>query len=84
MSKEIKLSDGKLAVIKDGKGLDLLNAQKKAKTSDYLVCSLCTGFRHRSCSQRHAYYGRLSAGIILHRLGRAVRTIFNRWLFLDP
>ena len=34
MSKEIKLSDGKLAVIKDGKGLDLLNAQKKAKTSD--------------------------------------------------
>ena len=28
MSKEIKLSDGKLAVIKDGKGLDLLNAQK--------------------------------------------------------
>ena len=40
MSKEIKLSDGKLAVIKDGKGLDLLNAQKKAKTSDEIPYEL--------------------------------------------
>ena len=34
MTKEITLSDGKIAVIKDGKGRDLLNAQKKAKSSD--------------------------------------------------
>ena len=40
VSKEIKLSDGKLAVIKDGKGLDLLNAQKKAKTSDEIPYAL--------------------------------------------
>ena len=40
MSKEIKLSDGKLAIIKDGKGLDLLNAQKKAKTSDEIPYAL--------------------------------------------
>ena len=40
MPKEIKLSDGKLAVIKDGKGLDLLNAQKKAKTSDEIPYAL--------------------------------------------
>ena len=40
MSKEIKLSDRKLAVIKDGKGLDLLNAQKKAKTSDEIPYAL--------------------------------------------
>ena len=40
MSKEIKLSDGKLAVIEDGKGLDLLNAQKKAKTSDEIPYAL--------------------------------------------
>ena len=40
MSKEIKLSDGKLAVIKDGKGLDLLNAQKKAKTSNEIPYAL--------------------------------------------
>ena len=40
MSIEIKLSDGKLAVIKDGKGLDLLNAQKKAKTSDEIPYAL--------------------------------------------
>ena len=40
MSKEIKLSDGKRAVIKDGKGLDLLNAQKKAKTSDEIPYAL--------------------------------------------
>ena len=40
MSKEIKLSDGRLAVIKDGKGLDLLNAQKKAKTSDEIPYAL--------------------------------------------
>ena len=36
----IKLSDGKLAVIKYGKGLDLLNAQKKAKTSDEIPYAL--------------------------------------------
>ena len=40
MSKETNLSDGKLAVIKDGKGLDLLNAQKKAKTSDEIPYAL--------------------------------------------
>ena len=34
------MSDGKLAVIKDGKGLDLLNAQKKAKTSDEIPYAL--------------------------------------------
>ena len=33
MAKEITLSDGKIAIVKDGKGLDLLNAQKKAKTT---------------------------------------------------
>ena len=44
MSKEIKLSDGKLAVIKDGKGLDLLNAQKKAKTSDEIPYALIAEF----------------------------------------
>ena len=40
MSKEIKLSDRKLTVIKDGKCLDLLNAQKKAKTSDEIPYAL--------------------------------------------
>lgn len=45
MAKEITLSDGKIAIVKDGKGLDLLNAQKKAKTSDEipyaLIAELC-------------------------------------------
>jgi len=45
MAKEITLSDGKTAIVKDGKGLDLLNAQKKAKTSDEipyaLIAELC-------------------------------------------
>lgn len=40
MPKNITLSDGKLAVIKDGKGIDLLNAQKKAKTSDEIPYAL--------------------------------------------
>ena len=40
MSKEIKLSDGKLAAIKDGKGLDLSNAQKQAHTSDKIPYAL--------------------------------------------
>ena len=40
MTKEITLSDGKIAVIKDGKGRDLLNAQKKAKTSDEIPYAL--------------------------------------------
>jgi hypothetical protein len=40
MTKEITLSDGRLAVIKDGKGRDLLNAQKKAKTSDEIPYAL--------------------------------------------
>ena len=45
MTKEITLSDGKVAVIKEGKGRDLLNAQKKAKSSDEipyaLIAELC-------------------------------------------
>ena len=40
MTKEITLSDGKIAIIKDGKGRDLLNAQKKAKTSDEVPYAL--------------------------------------------
>ena len=40
MTKEITLSDGKIAVIKDGKGRDLLNAQKKAKSSDEIPYAL--------------------------------------------
>ena len=40
MTKEITLSDGKIAIIKDGKGRDLLNAQKKAKTSDEIPYAL--------------------------------------------
>ncbi len=40
MTKEITLSDGKIAKIKDGKGIDLLNAQKKAKTSDEIPYAL--------------------------------------------
>jgi hypothetical protein len=40
MTKELKLSDGRTATIKDGKGLDLLNAQKKAKTSDEIPYAL--------------------------------------------
>jgi len=40
MTKEITLSGGKVAVIKDGKGRDLLNAQKKAKSSDEIPYAL--------------------------------------------
>lgn len=40
MTKEITLSDGKIAVLKDGKGRDLLNAQKKAKSSDEIPYAL--------------------------------------------
>ena len=40
MTKEITLSDGKIAIIKDGKGRDLLNAQKKAKSSDEIRYAL--------------------------------------------
>lgn len=40
MTKEITLSDEKVAVIKDGKGRDLLNAQKKAKSSDEIPYAL--------------------------------------------
>lgn len=40
MIKEITLSDGKIAIIKDGKGRDLLNAQKKAKSSDEIRYAL--------------------------------------------
>lgn len=40
MTKEITLSDWKVAVIKDGKGRDLLNAQKKAKSSDEIPYAL--------------------------------------------
>lgn len=40
MTKEITLSDGKVAVVKDGKGRDLLNAQKKAKSSDEIPYAL--------------------------------------------
>lgn len=40
MTKEITLSDGKIAIIKDGKGRDLLNAQKKAKSSDEIPYAL--------------------------------------------
>ncbi len=40
MTKEITLSDGKIAVIKDGKGRDLLNTQKKAKSSDEIPYAL--------------------------------------------
>lgn len=38
--KEITLSSGKTATIKDGKGKDLLNAQKKARTSDEILFAL--------------------------------------------
>ncbi len=40
MIKEITLSDGKIAIIKDGKGRDLLNAQKKAKSSGEIPYAL--------------------------------------------
>ena len=40
MTKEITLSDWKVTVIKDGKGRDLLNAQKKAKSSDEIPYAL--------------------------------------------
>ncbi|MCI1274366.1 MAG: hypothetical protein LKG27_08055 [Clostridiaceae bacterium] len=40
MAQEITLKDGRIAKIKSGKGLDLLNAQKKAKTSDEIPYAL--------------------------------------------
>ena len=45
MTKELILSSGKTAVIKDGKGIDLLHAQQNAKTSEEipyaLIAELC-------------------------------------------
>jgi len=38
--KEITLPSGKTAKFKDGKGRDLLNAQRKAKTSDEILFAL--------------------------------------------
>lgn len=38
--KEITLPSGKIAVFKDGKGKDLLNAQRKAKTPDEILFAL--------------------------------------------
>jgi hypothetical protein len=38
--KELTLSDGRKAVIKAGKGRDLLNAQRKAKSSEEVMWSL--------------------------------------------
>lgn len=38
--KNITLSSGKIASIHDGKGRDLLNAQRKAKTSDEILFAL--------------------------------------------
>lgn len=38
--KEITLPSGKVANLKDGKGLDLLNAQRKAKNSDEILFAL--------------------------------------------
>jgi len=40
MTKELTLSDGRKVIIKEGKGIDLLNAQKKAKTSDEIPYAL--------------------------------------------
>lgn len=40
MIKELTLSDGRKVIIKKGKGIDLLNAQKKAKTSDEIPYAL--------------------------------------------
>lgn len=45
MTKEVKLPSGKQAIIKDGKGKDLLQAQIKAKNSEEipyaLIAELC-------------------------------------------
>ncbi len=38
--REITLPSGKTAQFKDGKGKDLLNAQRKAKTSDEILFAL--------------------------------------------
>lgn len=38
--KELTLPSGKTAKFKDGKGRDLLNAQRKAKTSDEILFAL--------------------------------------------
>lgn len=40
MAKELTLADGRKAVIKDGKGRDLLNAQRKAKSSEEVMWAL--------------------------------------------
>jgi hypothetical protein len=38
--RKITLPSGKIASFKDGKGIDLLNAQRKAKTSDEILFAL--------------------------------------------
>lgn len=38
--KKITLPSGKIVSLKDGKGIDLLNAQRKAKTSDEILFAL--------------------------------------------
>lgn len=38
--KEMTLPSGKIATFKDGKGRDLLNAQRKAKNSDEILFAL--------------------------------------------
>lgn len=40
MSKNLTLPSGKIATIKDGKGIDLLHAQMKAKTSEEIPYAL--------------------------------------------
>ena len=40
MSKTFTLSDGKIAVVKNGRGYDLLQAQLKAKTSEEIPYAL--------------------------------------------
>ena len=40
MTKEITISDGRNVKIKDGKGKDLLNAQKVAKSTDEITYAL--------------------------------------------
>ena len=40
MTKEITLPSGKIATIKKGKGLDLLNAQKNSNSSDEIPYAL--------------------------------------------
>lgn len=40
MTKTINLPSGKIAILKDGKGIDLLHAQMKAKTSEEIPYAL--------------------------------------------